>query len=125
MELFNEMDIIKKEYYHIQNRLNREDDSCPTSTLHMPGGPKEKGRPSAVHTLKTDNSEAKKDISLLKRELTKLREDFEEFAFGVNTNPGEIKTVVIKPNENKEDWKILSTKIYKLKMEMQSGLRDM
>jgi hypothetical protein len=33
--------------------------------------------------------------------------------------------VVIKPNENKEDWKILSTKIYKLRMELQSGLRDL
>ena len=32
---------------------------------------------------------------------------------------------MIKPNENKEDWKILSTKMYKLKMEVQSGLRDM
>ena len=32
---------------------------------------------------------------------------------------------MIKPNENKEDWKILSTKMYKLKMELQAGLREM
>ena len=62
---------------------------------------------------------------MVKRELTRLRGEFEDFAFGVNTSSGDVKTVVIKPNENKEDWKILSTKIYKLKMELHSGMREM
>jgi peptidoglycan hydrolase CwlO-like protein len=58
-----------------------------------------------------------------KNELKKLREEFEEFTFGVNTGTNEIKTILIKPNENKEDWKSLSTKMQKLKMDVQSGIR--
>lgn len=35
-----------------------------------------------------------------------------------------MRTVVIKPNENKEDWKSLSTKMQRLRSEMQAGLRE-
>lgn len=35
-----------------------------------------------------------------------------------------MRTVVIKPNENKEDWKTLSTKMQRLRSELQAGLRE-
>jgi hypothetical protein len=34
---------------------------------------------------------------------------------GVNAGTNETKTFIIKPNETKEDWKSLSTKINKFK----------
>ena len=118
------MEIIKKDYEEINTKLNCSKDE-DTNISNHPFLPEGKEKAKHVHTLKTEGSEQKKDINLIKRQLTKLRCEFEDFAFGVNTNPGETKTVVIKPNQNKEDWKILSTKIYKLKMEVTSGLRDM
>lgn len=35
-----------------------------------------------------------------------------------------MRTVVIKPNENKEDWKTLSTKMQRLRSELQAGLKE-
>lgn len=32
--------------------------------------------------------------------------------------------MVIKPNENKEDWKTLSTKMQRLRSELQAGLKE-
>ncbi len=44
---------------------------------------------------------------------------------GVNTGNNETRTLGIKPNETKEDWKNLSQKIYKAKQEMMSAVREM
>ena len=33
----------------------------------------------------------------------------------INTGGNQTRTLVIKPNENKEDWKTLSMKMYKLR----------
>lgn len=44
---------------------------------------------------------------------------------GVNSGSHETKTFVIKPNETKEDWKSLSTKISKLRQELISQVKDL
>lgn len=64
-------------------------------------------------------------MSTCRRELKKLREEFDELIMGVNNGKNETKTYIIKPNENKEDWKSLSTKMYKTKMEMQSAIKEL
>lgn len=120
------MDRIKKQYHEIQNRCCKEEETFESqhTSLKSPEQGKEKYNSKTVYSLKVEG-EQRKQLALVKRELAKLRQDFNEFAWGVNTTSGEVKTVVIKPNENKEDWKILSTKMYKLRMELQAGLRDL
>ena len=43
----------------------------------------------------------------------------------INTGGNEVKTILIKPNENKEDWKNLSTKMHRLRMELQANVREL
>lgn len=75
--------------------------------------------------VKDRDANTKKEVQSLERDLKRLKQDFEEFIYGVNIGSNETKTYIIKPNENKQDWKSLSTKIYKTKMELQSSIKDL
>ena len=59
------------------------------------------------------NEKMKKELSHLKKDHKKLKEQFNQLIGGINTGTNEKRTLIIKPNENKEDWKNLSQKIYK------------
>ena len=44
---------------------------------------------------------------------------------GINVGTNEKRTLVIKPNENKEDWKDLSHKIFKTRHEILSMVKEL
>ena len=67
----------------------------------------------------------KKDLNSLKRDHKKLREEFSELIGGINVGTNEKRTLIIKPNENKEDWKDLSHKIYKTRQEVIGMVKDL
>lgn len=64
-------------------------------------------------------------MQYLKRELRKHKEEFSELIGGVNAGTNEKRTLIIKPNETKEDWKQLSNKIYKSKQEVLAQVREL
>lgn len=64
-------------------------------------------------------------MQYLKRELRKHKEEFSYLIGGVNAGTNEKRTLIIKPNETKEDWKQLSNKIYKSKQEVLAQVREL
>lgn len=43
----------------------------------------------------------------------------------LNTGTGETRTLVIKANQNKDDWKDVTHKIYKLRQQLLSYVKDL
>ena len=54
-----------------------------------------------------------------------MHEQLCDFAEHINTGQGEKTTILIKPNETKEDWKSLSIKMHKLKLDLTGSMREM
>lgn len=116
------MDFLRSEYLDIQARFDREDPDESEESRQLR---RSKLGARLIHQAQQQDDSARKEVASCRREVKKLREELESFAAGVNAGSHEVKTYVIKPNENKEDWKSLSTKMYKLKMELQAGVREL
>lgn len=67
----------------------------------------------------------RKELTICRKDLKKLRDEFDYLMAGVNSGTHETKTLIIKPNETKDDWKSLSTKMTKLKQEVTYQIKEL